>query len=481
MTLNDFNIDQIDYELCRRDYGYYVEYVHEGRYAHGKFTRYLTKQVQEFIEKDTGHAYDILLLSVPSQHSKSMSVTETLPSWYLGKNPKHRVIEASYNDDFAKKFTRANADKVEKFGQRIFNIEIGIPNASNEFKLKNGIGSFISRGLQSGITGEPCELMIIDDPVKNAEEANSLVIREKVFMEWLMSCKPRLANGAKIIVIMTRWHEDDLFGRLFATERNVTRLVFPIICETETDELGRSMGDTLFPEPPMDKDKRWWEDFRQSFLTTQGTRAMNAIYFCRPSSAEGNLFQRKWFTDNLYDGTMKAGPDCYLIEKVKRIMGFVDTVQVLNDILSRYPSYNALLVEDKANGSAIVDVMKRKYHGVIPVQVSGGKESRANAVAPMIEAGNVHLKSNHTGDAEMIEECVSFPNGKHDDEVDAMTQALQWLKTHSGLIISVDATFKDANTSDYVSIQVWKRIPTQSNVSRDRYDNQVNDILGFGT
>ena len=481
MTLNDFDIDQIDYELCRRDYGYYVEYVHEGRYAHGKFTRYLTKEVQTFIESETGNAYDILLLSVAPQHSKSTSITETLPSWYLGKKPFNKVIEVSYNGDFAKRFTRRNADKVEKFGHKIFNIDIGSPNMADEFKLSNGVGSFISRGIMSGITGEPCDLMVIDDPVKNAEEANSEVIRDKMYDEWLNSCKTRLSAGAKVILIMTRWHEDDLFGKLLANEKNVRVINFTVECETETDELGRSRGDTLFPEAPMNKTKEWWADFKRSYITTSGTRALNALYYGRPSSAEGNLFQRKWFTDNLYDGTMKAGPDCYLVEKVKRIMGFVDTVQVLNEILGRYPSYNALLVEDKANGSAIVDVMKRKYHGVIPVQVSGGKESRANAVAPMIEAGNVHLKSNHTGDAEMIEECVSFPNGKHDDEVDAMTQALQWLKTHSGLIISVDATFKDANTSDYVSIQVWKRIPTQSNVSRDRYDNQVNDILGFGT
>lgn len=477
MTLNDFDITQIDYELCRRDYGYYVEYVHEGRYAHGRFTRYLTKQVQEFLETNTGHAYDILLVDVAPQHSKSMSITETLPSWYLGKNPYHRIIEGSYNDDFAKKFTRRNAEKIERLGKQIFNIEIGTPNASNEFKLSNNVGSFISRGMQSGITGEPCELMIIDDPVKNAEEASSPVIREKIYEEWLMSCKSRLAAGAKVIVIMTRWHEDDLYGKLLTTEKNVKRLHFPVICETESDDLGRKMGDTLFPEAPMNKDKVWWEDFRQSFLNTAGTRAMNALYFGRPSSAEGNLFMRKWFMDNLYDGrTMKKGADCYLVYRFKKIMGFVDTVQKLDELLHKYTNYNALLVEDKANGSAIVDVMKRKYHSVIPIKVSGGKESRANAVAPMLEAGNVHLKQE---DGEMIEECVTFPNGKHDDEVDAMTQALQWLKTRTGLVISVDATFKDANTSDYVSIQVWHRLPAFDNQT-DYYDDQVNDILDYG-
>lgn len=118
-------------------------------------------------------------------------------------------------------------------------------------------------------------------------------------------------------------------------------------------------------------------------------------------------------------------------------------------MLSRHKDYNALLVEDKANGSAIVDVMKRKYHAVIPVKVTGGKESRANAVAPLIEAGNVHLRE---CDAEMIEECCVFPNGKHDDEVDAMTQALNRLKD----------------------------VSAEPSVKIDNYDDQVNDVLNFG-
>ena len=472
--LPKINLQEIEAELCRRDYGYYVEYVHEGRYIHSRFTKYLTRSVQDFIEEKTGHAYDILLLSVPPQHSKSTSITETLPSWYLGKNPYHRVIEVSYNIDFATRFTRRNSEKVEKFG-RMFNIAIGNPNSANEFKLTNGIGSFISRGIMSGITGEPCELMIIDDPVKNAEEANSETTRAKMYEEWLQSCKSRLSAGAKVILIMTRWHEDDLYGKLLATESNVKRINFTIECETETDELGRHKGDTLIPEAPISKDKAWWQDFKRSYITTSGTRALNALYYGRPSSMEGGLFKRSWFMDNLYKSDMKSGADCYLLERHKKIMGFVDTVQLLDAILFRFSTYTSLLIEDKANGSAIVDVMKRKYHSVIPVKVVGGKESRANAIAPMLEAGNVHLKEEH---AEMIEECCSFPNGKHDDEVDAMTQALQWLKTHTGIIISVDATFKDANTSDYVSIQVWQRIePVRS---KDSYYSQVNSVLDFG-
>lgn len=459
MNITDIDLNQVNYALCRKDYGFYVEYVHKGRYQHGKFTKYLCKTVQDFIETKTGNAYDILLLSVPPQHSKSMTITETLPSWVLGKHPEWRIIEASYNSDFAKRFTKRNSEKIEEFGKKIFGVGIGGTNAADEFVLDNKIGRFISRGILGGITGEPAELVIIDDPVKNREEADSPNQREKVFDEWLNSVKSRLQAGAKIIVIMTRWHEQDLYGKLLETEKNVTRLNFPVVCEDDIDVLGRKRGDLLFPEPPVNKDKLWWEDFSRSYMTSEGSRALYSLYYGRPSSQEGGLFKRSWFTDNLYtelpryaykfisvdatfkDGKksdfvaiqvwVKVGVHYYLTHRTKRIMGFVDTLKEIEDILRSNQDYNALYVEDKANGSAIIDVLKRKYRSVIPVQTEGGKEARANAISPMVEAGLVHLRS---CDGEMIEELCMFPNSDNDDEVDAMTQGLNKTKDITAML-----------------------------------------------
>ena len=138
---------QIMEELSRRDYGEYVEYVHKGRYKHGRFTRYLTRKIQDFVFTDHGHAYDILILTVPPQHGKSTTITETLPSYYLGKNPYGRVIEISYNDQFAQKFIRRNKEKIYDYGYDIFGIEIGTPNTANEFLLTNRVGGMISRGI----------------------------------------------------------------------------------------------------------------------------------------------------------------------------------------------------------------------------------------------------------------------------------------------------------------------------------------------
>jgi predicted phage terminase large subunit-like protein len=475
--------EEVTRELARRNFGEYVELVHDGRYTHGRFTRYLTDKVQEFIEAKTGNAYDILVLSVPPQHSKSTTITESLPAWYLGKYPTHRVVEISYNDDFAKLFTRRNHEKIERYGWQLFCTKIGTPDTANEFQLDNGVGSFISRGIDSGITGRPCELMIIDDPIKNRSDADSETMRAKLYDEWLNSYKSRLAVGAKVIVIMTRWHKQDLAGQLIQTERNVTVINFPVECLTESDALGRSLGDTLFPEPPVGKDKAWWNDFKQSYITTQGSRALNALYYGTPSSDEGGIFRRSWFMASLYKGTPdvgytvisvdatfkdgknsdfvsiqawgKMGSDCYLLHRVKRIMGFVDTVEEVRKMISRFPDYNAIYIEDKANGSAIIDVLRRKYRAVIPVQPEGGKEARASAIAPMVEALNVHLKDT---DGDMIDECCDFPNSDHDDDVDCMSQALNKLRN----IIVLPNTVKAYDEYDPLE-----------------YEDQLESVLGY--
>lgn len=469
------NLNDVQRALCRKSYSYYVEYVHDD-YTHGKFTRFLCDTVQTFIEEKTGHAYDILLLSVPPQHGKSMTITETLPSWCMGHHPNWRVIEASYNSDFAKRFTHRNAEKVRKYGKDIFGIEISGTDAAEEFTLSNGVGRFISRGLLAGITGEPAELVIIDDPIKNNEEAMSQTIREKIFENWLTAVKSRLQPGAKVIVIQTRWHKDDLYGKLLATEKNVKRINFPVVCEVESDEIGRRLGDTLCPE--IGRGKEWWNDFKQSYLTTQGSRALNALYYGRPSDVEGGLFKRSWFRiyttppaiaykaitiDATFKGSStsdyvaiqvwgKTGNNYYLLDRIKRIMGFVDTLKVIDEIILLHQDYNAIYIEDKANGSAIIDVLSRKYRAVIPVNPEGGKEARASAIAPMVEAGQIHVREQ---DADLIDECCDFPFAEHDDQVDAMSQLLN--KTRSLLAL----------------------LPEPKNRYIREWEDEANDVVSF--
>ena len=179
-------------ELARRLYREYLAYAHDGTWKRTRMSSFLADEVQRFIEADTGHAYDILVVNCPPQHGKSMTITESLPSWYLGKSPLNNIIVASYDSDFAERFSKKNRSKIKAVGKRLFGIDIGAIDRASEFELSNGKGRFIARGIMSGITGNPANLVIIDDPVKNQLEADSPTYRQRLRDEWQASIKSRL-------------------------------------------------------------------------------------------------------------------------------------------------------------------------------------------------------------------------------------------------------------------------------------------------
>ncbi|MCX7772293.1 MAG: terminase, partial [Clostridia bacterium] len=143
-------LDQVQIELANRRYWRYVEYVHRGRWKPAPYLIYLCNKVQDFLEdklfNEDGTKVQILCVSLPPQHGKSMSLTETLPSWVIGKFKTWRVIEVSYNEDFARKFGRRNREKINEFGERIFGVRISkSTGAMDEWELENGVGSMLSR------------------------------------------------------------------------------------------------------------------------------------------------------------------------------------------------------------------------------------------------------------------------------------------------------------------------------------------------
>ena len=448
-------------ELARKSYRRYLYYVHGVLWKRTRMSDYLADEIQKFIERDTGNAYDILIVKTPPQHGKSMTITESLPSWYMGKYPRNRVIEASYNDDTAKRFGRKNLEKVEQFGPVLFGLEKGTIWTTTEFELSNGWGRMISRGIMSGITGNPANLLIIDDPIKNREEADSQTYRDKLWGEWQNTLKTRLAAGAKVIVIMTPWHEDDLASRLEQMEESVTTIRLPVEAE-ENDLLGRPVGDALCPE--LGKDNNWLEQFKASYLADPkkgGLRAWNALYQCAPRVEGGNVVKREWW--KYYDprditsfGTTVISVDAtfkdkesndfvaievwskryanyYLRYCLNRHMDFPATVQAIRLIKRLFPETMYILIEDKANGSAIIQTLRHEFVGVIAINPKGGKVSRVNAVSPAIESGNVLLPTGELYTEEFVDQFTGFPAAPHDDMVDSASQALSFmLFSHGG-------------------------------------------------
>ena len=429
--------------LAKQDFKTYCYVVHRRVWKMGKMVTFLCETIQEFVQKQTGHAYDILVLSVPPQHGKSMTITETFPSWYLANYPDRRVIEISYSEDFAQTFGRKNRRKLDEFGTDLGVSLSKSTNSVTEFETEAG-GGMISRGVMSGVTGRPADLMIIDDPIKNRSEADSETYRERLWSEWQDSFKTRLAAGAKVIVIQTRWHEDDLAGRIAQREKHVTVINLP--CEAEEDDpLGREVGEALCPE--IGKDNNWLKEMKESY--DGGSRTWNALYQGHPSSAEGNIIMREWWRrytdappvnrvvisvdaafkgDNTSDFVAitvwgKTGSDIYLLDMIHRKMDFVDTTNAIYHLANKYPNYSAIYIEEKANGAAIISVLRKKLHAIIKITPMGGKIARVNAISGIIEAGNVYIPRTSWGD-DLIEECAMFPRAAHDDMVDSMSQCL---------------------------------------------------------
>ncbi|MBR6521782.1 MAG: phage terminase large subunit [Oscillospiraceae bacterium] len=451
-------------ELARRHYGEYLAYVHGNGWKRTRMSAFLAERLQEFMEKKTGSAYDILIIHTPPQHGKTLTVTESLPCWYLGKNPRRNVILASYNDVTAQRFCRRNREKVQRFGRCIFGVGTGSINRANEFELENGAGRLISRGIMSGITGNPADLLIIDDPIKNRQEADSLTYRSRLWEEWQNSLKSRLAAGAKVVLIMTPWHEDDLAARILASEKNVTLLRLPVEAE-ENDPLGRKPGEPLCPE--LGKDAAWLSQFRASYVSDPagGARAWQALYMCSPRAEDGNLVRREWwkrfrlgaevgFHEQLIsvDAAFKGGEtsdyvaitvwgrrgsDYFLLYCLNRQLDFPRTLAAIRTVRGLFPTAGRILVEDKANGSAIVSVLGRELTGVIPVQPKGGKVARVNAVSPAIESGHVFVPEGESWAEEFLDQWTAFPAAAHDDMVDSASQALAYmLQSPAGNVVS---------------------------------------------
>jgi predicted phage terminase large subunit-like protein len=457
-------------EQAKSNYYDYVKYVHSGLFKESRHGLFITDIIQEAIERKKAMVAGKIPMenqyigfSIPPRHGKSMTITETLPSFYLGHFQNDRVIEGSYNTTFAQKFGKKNLQKVKQFAAELFGIELSPSSkSSSDWDIDGTRGGMISRGILAGVTGEGADLMIIDDPIKNREEADSEVYRDKMWGEWIDSFSTRLHPGAICIFIMTRWHEDDLVGRLQNPEYGepipMNMINLPLEAE-EGDLIGRDPGEPLWPE-------RYSYDFIES--RKRYPSSFNALYQGRPTSQEGNMLKRDWwkyydvlppmasqlisvdaaFKDEDESDYVviqvwgKNQADMYLIDQSRAKMNFPATLQTIRNMVAKHPKASLKLVEDKANGSAIISTLQREIGGIVEINPDGGKITRVNAVSAYIESGNVYLPRQAEWIHDFVEEAASFPNGKNDDQVDAMSQALNRFIYFAG-------TIPDTSTKTY--------------------------------
>lgn len=404
-----------------------------------------------------------LMVFLPGQHGKTELTSRRFPAYCLGRNPDLRIAICSYSADLASRINR-HVQRIidepryyELFPDSRLNTKHVVTDSnqaylrnSDEFEIVNHIGGVKSVGVLGALSGNPVDIGIIDDPIKDALEGQSLTDRQRKW-EWYNEVfLIRLHNDSRKILIMTRWHEDDLAGRILQHEQGQWTVVsLPYIKEEQPSaEDPRQIGEALWPE------RHSAEKAMQ--IKKNSERTFTSLCQQRPAPADGILFKRANFrlykktglpprfdiiiqswdctfkdasTSDYVVGQVwgKKGVESYLLDMVRGQWSFTDTVRQIRLISEKFPLCNQKLIEDKANGSAIIDTLRKEIPGIIPVSPTESKESRAAAVSYVVEAGNVYIPEDFAMMAEFMDEVTVFPNGRHDDIVDALTQALNHL------------------------------------------------------
>lgn len=450
------------YELAKRHYVDYVQLVHGGRWKRARHLDLVCRELENIIDGKTKR----LMIFMPPRHGKSMTVTETFPSFYLGKNPNKRVIELSYSGELAQRFGKLNRDKMSEFGTEIFGIRLSQTQATKtNWSIDGTDGGMLSAGVDGSVTGYGADLLIVDDPIKNRQEAESTTYRERLWAEYQSTVTTRLQAGGAVIIILTRWHEDDLAARLLNPEYGKVEdwkvISLAALCDDKDDVLQRNIGEALWPLGGYD------EEWAQQKKESVGTYAWSSLYMQRPTPSVGGMFKRSWWKYwkampsgmhdlvQTWDCTFKdadtsdyvvgqvwgrKGADRYLLDQVRGRMTFTETLNAMRQLSSKWPQAIRKLVEDKANGTAVMDVLRKELPGLVPVEPFGGKVVRAHAVTAIAESGNIYIPDPSIAPwvLDFVEELASFPSGAHDDQVDAFTQVNAYFNDNtfdiSGLI-----------------------------------------------
>lgn len=392
---------------------------------------------------------DRLIITMPPRHGKSELASIRFPAWYLGRNPDRRIIATSYGAGLAYRMSRQARNIVDGPGWP-FPVHLANDLAQvQQWDLAGHRGGYIAAGSGGPITGSGAHLLLIDDPVRNQQDADSATYRDNLWEWYTSTAYTRLEDNGAVILIMTRWHADDLAGRLLAAQAQGgdrwTVLHLPALADVG-DPLGREPGAALWPE-------KYDVAALERIRTAVGSRVFAALYQGTPSNDDSALLKREWWRTyrqaperfdrviQSWDMTFKGGvhndyvvgqvwgtvgADCYLLDQVRGRLDFPATLDAVRALTAAWPAATTKLIEDTANGPAVIATLTREIGGIVPVRPEGGKVARVNAIAGLVEAGNVHIPDpalrSWAGD--FIEEAAAFPTGAHDDMIDATSQAL---------------------------------------------------------
>jgi len=402
-----------------------------------------------------------LMVFMPPRHGKSMATSELFPAWFLGRNPKKQVVVASYAASLAQSFGRKvrNLFASPEFGALFPGVGLAADSAAKDNWHTNLGGVFTSVGIGGGLTGKGADIAIIDDPVKDMQDADSETIRETTW-DWYRSVlRTRLMPGGAIVVVLTRWHQDDLAGRLLADMdaghgEKWEVISLPAIADSNDDALGRSIGDPLWPArfplsellpiKTADAGGRTWSALYQQKPTPgDGTLFKTAMLGVVPGAPTGGSVVRRWdlaATRQIGardpDWTvgvkmLKTDDGRYFVLDVVRLRGDPAEVEAAIMNTAAQDGYGVRIVIPQDPGQAGVaqaQYLVRRLSGytVEAVRETGDKATRAAPFSSQVNVGNVSLVQAPWNRA-FLEEASAFPAGSHDDQVDAASGAFEAL------------------------------------------------------
>lgn len=451
-----------------------------------------------------------LIVNMPPRHGKSELISFWFPLWLLARKPNRRIILVSYEHDFAASWGKRVRDWIRDNGKEAALSLDPYSTAAHRWFLTGG-GSMTSAGAMGPITGKGGDVIIVDDPIKNDEEAASEVMREKMWNWFQSTLFTRLEPGGFLVTLGTRWHEDDLLGRLerdslvnpetgerAGLEYEVLKLTATAI---QNDPLGRPEGAALWPERyPVEK----LVEIRKGLSPYH----WSALYQQTPTPEEGNAVKRSWWKywtilpdfdvmiqswDLAFEDMEKSdycvgqvwgrrGGEFYLIDQIRKRLNAPEVISAIKKWATQYPRAVGKIIEARANGPAVVQILQRDLGGMIPVKPKGSKDARLQSVIPLIEAGSCFIpppdKAIWVGD--FIEECAAFPRARHDDQVDAMVHALRYLQPGAWLHEDLESREERAMAKLPKSVQEVHNRKVFAALRKDRKKGEARVIGGRG-
>jgi predicted phage terminase large subunit-like protein len=454
-VLHDAQVEYARQSLTGFKEHIYTRYVHA---PHLELVDEALMRVVEYIETGGTSGTQFLVIEMPPRHGKSFSVSQFLPAWFLGRNPDKRVMLTGYQAELVTKFGRRvrNMIYTTRFRETFPHTRVSKESsAAHSFEIidSDGEGGLEALGILGGATGKGAHLLICDDLIRGRKDAESETVRNSVWDAFTNDIYSRLEPGGAVIVMGTRWHEDDPIGRIKNQFENVECITIPALIETEEqaarDPLGRKVGEALWPA-------RYNADTLSLIRTRMGEYGWSSLYQQSPTPAGGNLFKRDWFAlrvsshdlpriirrvrfwdlamsektsaDYTAGILLAEGEDGHIyVEDVKRDMvDWGNLPEWMATVMLQDGPNVAQGIEEAGYMSKAIQALNidKRLRGYQIWGYPKDRDKYTNAL-PFVAhcaSGVVHLVKAHWNES-FVGELCAFPLGAYDDQVDAVAGA----------------------------------------------------------